>query len=77
MVVIFVVFLSAVTSDFLIQMFILKSIALSIYFKNTLVYQRLYSGHNSYFHVNSLYLKLLISQSKLSGIRKIIYISVA
>ena len=38
--------------------------------QNTLVYQRIYSRHISYLYFNSLYLKLLVSQNKLSGIRK-------
>ena len=38
--------------------------------QNTLMYQRKYSIHISYLYSKSLYLKLLVSQSKLSGIRK-------
>ena len=34
------------------------------------MYQRIYSRHISYLYFNSLYLKLLVSQSKLSVIRK-------
>ena len=38
--------------------------------QNTLVYQRIYSRHIYYLYFNSLYLKLLVSQSKLSWIIK-------
>ena len=35
------------------------------------MYQWIYSTHISYLYFNPLYLKLLVSQSKLSGIRKV------
>ena len=39
--------------------------------QTTLVYQKIYSRHISCSYFNSLYLKLLISKSKLSGTRKV------